>query len=503
MPKSHSPFFRLILRKRFWMPITYLLLVYLITAIYPPPRAVSLDLPPRLPQNVTFLADISWIDQNGERQIRQQIFDAVFDMVNKAEHLIVIDMFLFNSWQGPVPEQHRALSGELTEVLIAKKQSQPEISITVISDPLNEVYGGLPSTHFEAMREQGINVVLTELLALQDSNPLYSSVWRWLVRPFGNSHASTLPNPLGEGDVSIRSYLALANFKANHRKLIITDAAKQSLQALVMSANPHDGSSAHRNVALQFGGEAVYDLLESERAVLDMSLASDVWKAWPNFVLQALDQRHGVHTPGNQAVVDAVAQSKNQIQILSEAKIRDAVLHTLESAKAGEQIDILMFYLSHRKIVQSIKAAHERGVNVRMLLDVNKDAFGREKKGIPNRPVADELQRAGVAIRWCETQGEQCHAKMLVHLKENTASLLLGSGNYTRRNLDNFNLETNVLYTADKDDNVVLEARAYFDVQWQNSSFGQFSADYELYENNNWWLNAKYRFMEISGLSTF
>ena len=38
-----------------------------------------------------------------------------------------------------------------------------------------------------------------------------------------------------------------------------------------------------------------------------------------------------------------------------------------------------MFYLSERKIVKGLIAAHERGVKLRILLDPNKDAFGREK----------------------------------------------------------------------------------------------------------------------------
>ena len=50
-----------------------------------------------------------------------------------------------------------------------------------------------------------------------------------------------------------------------------------------------------------------------------------------------------------------------------------------------------MFYLSERQIVKALITAKERGVNVRVLLDPNKDAFGREKNGIPNRQVASEL----------------------------------------------------------------------------------------------------------------
>jgi hypothetical protein len=112
-----------------------------------------------------------------------------------------------------------------------------------------------------------VHVTITQLARLSDSNPLYSSFWRLLAQPFGNASGGALPNPFGAGHVGLRSYLALANFKANHRKVVLADTPA-GLRALVTSANPHDGSSAHQNVALEFGGQAALDLLDAERAVL-------------------------------------------------------------------------------------------------------------------------------------------------------------------------------------------------------------------------------------------
>ncbi len=55
--------------------------------------------------------------------------------------------------------------------------------------------------------------------------------------------------------------------------------------------------------------------------------------------------------------------------------------------------DLVMFYLSERQIIKSLLAAHRRGVKMRVLLDANKDAFGLEKNGVPNRPVAADYIR--------------------------------------------------------------------------------------------------------------
>lgn len=68
-----------------------------------------------------------------------------------------------------------------------------------------------------------------------------------------------------------------------------------------------------------------------------------------------------------------------------------------------------MFYFSDRDIINALTNAADRGVNIKILMDPNKDAFGRTKDGTPNRQVASELHKHGIKIRWCNTYGEQCH----------------------------------------------------------------------------------------------
>jgi len=391
------------------------------------------------------------------------------------------------------------------------------------------------------MRAAGIDVVLTDLTQLQDSNPFYSGIWRWLFRPFGNSEGGILPNPFGPGKVSIRSYLALLNFKANHRKLIVVDDADGEYHALVSSANPHDGSSAHRNVALQFSGNAAIDVLLSEQTLLTMSGAEASWFAWPATLQDRLNSRYvqtswqdskfgDIGDIGNVAdgadganSADSAGDTNSpdvdnadkasrvtvdkkagaSLQIVSESRIEAAVLNMLSTAQAGDQVDLVMFYLSDRDIVEALKVAHARGVKLRVLLDVNQDAFGRKKKGVPNRPVAAELVEQGIPVRWCVTVGEQCHAKMLYRINNAGARLLLGSGNYTRRNLEDYNLETNAWLKAPSDHPAVIDAVDYFDVQWSNSDGRTYSVDYQQYANESVWLKWRYRIMEASGFATF
>lgn len=433
---------------------------------------------------VAFVSDTTWVDGNGQRHVDQAIFDDVFRIIEQAEKLIVLDMFLYNDFQGPVPETTRALSGELTSALIAKKAQQPEIDIVVISDPLNTLYGGLPSPQFERLKAAGIRVVITDLRQLRDSNTVYSFFWRIFVKPFGNKVATTLPNPIGPGRVSLRSYLELINFKANHRKVLIADRG-DSYVGFVTSANPHDGSSAHRNAAIRFTGAAAGALLTTENAVLAFS---------------------GQPIIEFDPVIDSSqdGESSTTVQVVTEGKIKDAYLAHLNAVGAGDKVDLMMFYLSDRAIITALKQAHQRGADLRLLLDPNKDAFGREKNGVPNRPVAHELVQVGLIVRWCRTQGEQCHAKMMVVNEQGgNAVLISGSANLTRRNLDDLNLETNVVVKGRADKAPFTDAHEYFEKAWNNTENRLYSVDYGQYKDGSWWHRGLYRFMEWSGISSF
>lgn len=433
--------------------------------------------------NVEFLADLAWVDGDGRQHVSQEIFDEVFRLVREARRLVVTDFFLYNDFQGDVPQRQRALSAELTRALVERKRAVPGIRTVVITDPINTLYGGLVSPHFEALRNAGIEVVITDLERLRDPNPAWSGLWRLCCRWLGNSTTGGwVPNPVGEGEVTLRSLLALLNFKANHRKTIVADHG-DGWAALVTSGNPHDASSAHGNVALRFGGAAAVDLLESELAV-------------PGFPARGA-------LPAVSAVAPAT-KADATLQVLTEAAIRDAALAAIRGAGTDERVDLAMFYLSHRGLVEALKDAWRRGVRLRVLLDPNKDAFGRRKNGVPNRQVAMELVRAGVPVRWCDTHGEQCHSKLLlVRGRARNAELILGSANFTRRNLDNYNLETNVRLVAPATHRAIREAGEFFERRWHNEPGRRFSVPYEVYADESRWRYWQYRLMEFTGWSTF
>ncbi|MCB1567411.1 MAG: phospholipase D family protein [Xanthomonadales bacterium] len=454
-------------------------------AYKPLPDGVGVAMPWRVADEVRFLSDRTFLDSAGVRRSEQAIFDHAFAMIGQAQRLVLLDMFLFNDFAGAEGHIHRALSGELTQALLKRMREVPSLRVVVITDPINTVYGSVDSAPLESLRAAGAQVVVTDLSALRASNPLWSGPWALCCAWLGNRRGGGwLPDPLAKEPITLRSWLALPNFRANHRKVLVVDKG-EGWQALVTSANPHDASSAHDNVALQFSGAAALDLVASEAAVAKFS--GTVLDALP--ILKPLARRAD---PG-----------EAQVRVLTEAAIRSALLQMIDSAQAGDALDVAVFYLSDRGVVEALIAAQQRGVALRVLLDPNEDAFGRKKNGVPNRPVAGELVQAGIPVRWCDTHGEQCHAKFLYWHDRHDARLIVGSANFTRRNLADLNLETSLEFAAAIEHPAMQAANAWFDEVWSNEAGRHFSADYALYADTAWWHRAWYRVGETMGWSTW
>ena len=465
--------------------IGLLALGYLSSAVYHTykPLPEGLDFTGKLRHaEVKFIADQTYLDAQGKQQQQHHIFDEMLKMIDEAQTTIVLDMFLFNQEVGESTLLQRQLTQQLTETLILKHGVQPNIEIKVITDPINSVYGGVMPQHYQKLRAAGINVIETDLTPLRASNPLWSGFWYICCQGLGNNvEKGWLPNPFGNEKITLRSYFNLFNFKANHRKTLVVDTA-QGWKALVTSANPHDGSSRHSNVALIVTGNTAIDVLKTEQAVGRMS-KGDI----PMVIVGEFEAE----------------KSLPQVQLLTEKAIYEATLTLIKTAKPQQQIDLAMFYLSERQIVKALIAAHQRGVKLRVLLDPNKDAFGRQKNGIPNRQVASELNAAGITVRWCNTQGEQCHSKMIIKHDAAQAELILGSANFTARNLKNYNLESDLRVLGAAKAPVFNDANQYFDTAWSNLDGKNMSVTYSQYADESQLKYALYRLMEWSGLSTF
>ena len=196
------------------------------------------------------------------------------------------------------------------------------------------------------------------------------------------------------------------------------------------------------------------------------------------------------------------------LSFITEEAIRRHLIDAVSGTRNGDSVSIATFYLADRKVVDALLDAADRNVRVRIILDPNRDAFGRQKDGVPNRPVANELvTQSGekIAVRWYRTHGEQFHTKIALVRRGDRFVASLGSANLTRRNLGNYNLEANVAVEAAADSPLAIEMMGYFDRLWNNDGppGTEFTAAFGAYRDEDGGRYWRYRLMEATGLSTW
>ncbi len=468
----------------FTLLLTFLLFIGLLATLIgrrrSMPPGLSCASPLLAAEKLHFLTDLTYL-KDGQLKTKQQILPEILRMIDQAQSFIITDIFLYNDLHN-VSETFPRLSKKITDALLAAKTRNPLLQLWIISDPANTGYGSYSNPYFQQLEDAGARVVLTNLDRLPDSNLVYSGFWNLLCRPFGNNGPGWLPSPFYRNSpkLTLRGWLALFNFKANHRKLLVTEK-----EGLITSANnSHDASAANSNIAFCFNGPLLDHVIKSEQAVAALSGCSmDI--ALPEKTLPC--------------------QANQQIQLLTEGKIKRMLLADLHHCQGSETIWLAMFYLAEHEIITALLAAAKRGTSIKLILDANRDAFGHKKNGVPNRPVAARLKRRGgenLQIRWYDSHGEQFHSKLVMITKQEESIILAGSANLTRRNICDFNLETALRIVCPKQNAVSQEVLSYLQQLWENKD-GHFTVDYEEFADTSIMKYWQYELQERSGFSLF
>lgn len=482
-------------RKKSWLPkvwivaaliILWLIAVMLYQTHKPLPPGISYESPLYHTDDVKFWKDLTYTGEDGKSVHQQEIYNRIHQIVEESREFLVIDMFLFNDYKHK-GQQFPPVSRELTNQLIQHKQSYPEMDIVFITDEVNTNYNSAPNPLLERMKAAGITVVVTDVDPLRDSTPLYSAVWRTFFQWFGQSGKGTMPDLMASDgpDTTIRSYLKLLNVKANHRKVVVSEKT-----ALVGSANVHDASAYHSNIALETSGEIIKDVLASEQAAVNLS--GDVklpeYKVPPTTKSNSPEKQLGV-------------------RYLTEGKVYKYVLDSIQKAESGDVLWMGMFYLAEDKVMDGLVDAANRGVLVRLILDPNQNAFGRDKIGIPNRPAAQELLKRSensIEVRWYNTGEEQYHTKLLYIAKPSGKSIILGgSTNFTPRNLKDYNLENDLWVEVPQQHHLKAQLDDYFETLWLNQG-AEYTLDFSAYDEQSTWIkDIIFKLQKVLGFTTF
>lgn len=403
---------------------------------------------------IEFLYDLTY-QKNGKEIHEQEIFEEVYQTIENAEEFLILDFFMMNETSA-IGRDFPPISRTIRQKIMKQKEKYPDLEIIFITDPINTTYGSHKAQHIEPLSQIGAEVIYTDLNRLRDPNPLYSGFWRMFVKWFGQEGTGWITNPFGNKspNVTARSYLKLLNIKANHRKVVISED-----NGLILSGNPHDASGFHSNVGFKVKGAILKDLIESEQAVAAFSGGNT--SLFPTE--KELDTLLETTTSSKK---DAI-----QAQIVTEKQTEKRVIQVIKDTTAEDEIWIGMFYLADRTIIDSLKDAADRGASIRIILDPNQNAFGNEKVGLPNIPVASELQNdhsENITIRWYNINKEQYHSKIFYVHGQDTSEIVIGSSNFTARNLNNYNLESNLSISSANHQKVVQEVDQYFRIIWNN-----------------------------------
>lgn len=461
-------------KRRLKYTIIILLLIYIATLIYhqtkPLPEGTSYLGEEYLlrDEEITFLYDLTY-QEDGEEVYEHIIFDTMMEMIEEAEDFLIVDMFMINDFSDEARDFPK-LSAIFNETVKEQLENKPDLKVVIITDELNTSYRSHEAEYIDNLEDYGAEVIYTDLTKLRDPNLLYSGIWRMFFQWFGQRGNTWLSNPFGETspDVTLRSYLKLLNVKANHRKVLITENT-----GLVTSANIQDSSGFHSNVAAQVTGPIIQDMVKAERAVAAFSGGN--LDAFPSE--DELDEKFPTVIVSDEANIRA--------QIVTEKQVETSFVEAVEKIGREDELWLGMFYLSDRTVIEAIIDAAERGAKVRVLLDPNENAFGSEKMGLPNIPIAQELVERSdgeIEIRWYRTNEEQYHSKIAYLRGDEESYVTLGSTNFTSRNLNDFNLESNLVVTAPNDRTFVEDIDAYFERIWHNED-AIFTVPYEAEED--------------------
>ena len=349
--------------------------------------------------------DIGSVDFIYDIDNNQSIFNDILEKCRVAQDYIIIDMFLFNS---SLDNTHYNYIEELYSVL--KLASNRNVDIYIILDPINTMYGNFECDVIRKLRKYA-KICYYNIDYSKWSNPLYSSLYYSFFN-FGTSISKRFSIPNFESKVGCRNIFKALNLNANHRKVFLIDDT-----AYISTANLHNLSSKHVNVCAKVKGNIVKSIFYNERLLF---------------------KQHNIDISNT---FNYIGYNETICNYTNEASTKKLILRTIDKCCLGSNIKLMMFYLSDRDIIESLKNAHNRGVKIQVIFDKNTNSFGYKKCGIPNKPVAMELYNHGLTdIRWYDTE-YQMHVKMMI--VDNY--VLLGSANYTDRNLG-YTLESNISY---------------------------------------------------------
>ena len=516
------------------------------STIKTPPEGVDYESPVRDSKNVDFHYDLTYLDKDGNIKYDRKIWDATYEVVDNAKDYLVIEMFLFNDIYNKDVDKFPEFAKEYTRRLLKKKMENPNLKVYILSDENNDLYGAFEHPLITEMKNAGIDVIDVDIYKLKDTFPWYSPIWRSVIKPFGN--------PQGKGwitnfygpmwpKLTLRNLFRALNVKADHRKIFLNED-----KVVIASANIHDPSYFHENVAISADGEITKDILRDLQLVAkfsggnidvsseseakkpvniknfqaskikfkeDESLKSDLQKQVEqieknkgNFVDKGTKEFYetGELTKNEDVLQNDDPNNSYKVQFESEAKIGENLDKDIDSLKAGDEVLMGMYFLADRPVIDKLIKAANRGVKVRIIFDRSRDAFGMSTNGLPNKPVSKKLKKKTknkIEIKWYFTNNEQFHTKIML-MKKTDGNVIIhtGSANYIKKNIRGYIMDANLRVLTNKDSKLTKDVYNYFDRLWENRD-GLFTINFDDEPTTKASQDFMYKILDAAQLGSF
>ena len=516
------------------------------STIKTPPEGVDYESPVRDSKNVDFHYDLTYLDKDGNIKYDRKIWDATYEVVDNAKDYLVIEMFLFNDIYNKDVDKFPEFAKEYTRRLVKKKMENPNLKVYILSDENNDLYGAFEHPLITEMKNAGIDVIDVDIYKLKDTFPWYSPIWRSVIKPFGN--------PQGKGwitnfygpmwpKLTLRNLFRALNVKADHRKIFLNED-----KVVIASANIHDPSYFHENVAIYADGEITKDILRDLQLVAkfsggnidvsseseakkpvniknfqaskikfkeDESLKSDLQKQVEqieknkgNFVDKGTKEFYetGELTKNEDVLQNDDPNNSYKVQFESEAKIGENLDKDIDSLKAGDEVLMGMYFLADRPVIDKLIKAANRGVKVRIIFDRSRDAFGMSTNGLPNKPVSKKLKKKTknkIEIKWYFTNNEQFHTKIML-MKKTDGNVIIhtGSANYIKKNIRGYIMDANLRVLTNKDSKLTKDVYNYFDRLWENRD-GLFTINFDDEPTTKASQDFMYKILDAAQLGSF
>ena len=509
------------------------------STIKTPPLGINYESPIRETENAEFHYDLTYLDKDGNIQYDRNLWDATYKVIDNAKDYLIVEMFLFNDLYNKDKEHFPEFAKEYTERLVKKQKENPNLKVYVLADENNNFYGAFEHPFITSMKNAGINVIIVDIFKLKDTFPWYSPFWRTFIKPMGNpQNKGWITNFYGDmwPKLTIRNLLRALNVKADHKKVFLNEK-----EVVVSSANIHDPSYFHENIAIYTDGPIVKDVLHNLQLVAKfsdseinvdgsdrrmeniMNSGSNDKTETDEKTLNSENQKENnvkqINNEENEQNVKektSINSEKNsitdteghtyKIQYLTEGAIGKHLDEDIDSLKAGDELLMGMYFLADKGVIDRLIKAANRGVKIRIIFDRSRDAFGMSTNGLPNKPVSKKLKKktkGKIEIKWYFTNNEQYHTKITL-MKKTDGNVIInaGSANLIKKNIRGYIMDANFRILTTQDSKISKDIYEYFDRLWENKD-GLFTLNFDDEPTTGGFSDFMYKILDATQLGSF